>query len=128
MVDRPGDFGPAFERVIANLERTPDLVVLGKTEAGENPYETANGVILDQAMMLASAPGYVLAVIVWEGRSRGDGDLTQQFAVEARAGSRWSRLSLCESVSPGRPGKRLPDGVPPWHPDAGVPPPRPAAP
>jgi hypothetical protein len=85
VVDRPGDFGPAFDRVIADLERTPDLVVLGKIEAGENPYETANRVILDQAMMLASAPGYVLAVIVWEGRSRGDGDLTQQFAVEARA-------------------------------------------
>lgn len=85
VIDRPGDFGPAFERVIAELDGTPDLVVLSKAEAGDRPYAAANRVILGQAVALAGDPQEVLAVIVWEGRSRGEGDLTEQFAGEARA-------------------------------------------
>jgi hypothetical protein len=85
VVDRPGDFGPAFDRVIADLADTPDLVVLTDTQAGANPYAAANRVILDQAVALAGDPAEVLAVIVWEGRPRGAGDLTEQLANEARA-------------------------------------------
>ncbi len=92
VTDRQGSWGPLYDRV---LDRLPpeDLVVLGAADTGTAAYEATNRAILDEAQALAarvvagaappSGPG-VVAVLVWDGRSRGDGDLTASFGDEAR--------------------------------------------
>jgi len=87
VVDRPGDWGPRFDRVIADVQRAGDLVLLGLPESEQSAYEATNRAILSEAEALASpAPARDrLALIVWDGGSRGAGDLTEQFLNEARA-------------------------------------------
>ena len=97
VTDRPGDWGPLYARVIEAATRTGDLVVLEGAGLGGTAYLAANERILDQALHLAGvaadpgaaalrpvAPEVALAVIVWEGQSRGDDDATAQFATSAR--------------------------------------------
>lgn len=96
VTDRPGDWGPLFDRIITEVGAAGDLVVLDCAPDGEFAYERTNERILDEAHSLADiatdcphptdpiAPDMVVAVIVWEGRSRGAGDLTEQFATLAR--------------------------------------------
>ena len=86
VTDRPGDWGPLFDRVIGEVAATDDVVVLGLDEGDDATYAAANEAILDQAELLAAGdPSSVLAVVVWEGGSRGQGDLTEAFATAARA-------------------------------------------
>jgi hypothetical protein len=65
---------------------TGDVVMLGLDEGDDATYAAANEAILNEAERLAGAdPSDVIAIIVWEGRSRGEGDLTEAFAASARA-------------------------------------------
>ena len=84
VVDRPGDFGPVYDRVLDAVEAAGDLVVLEGAPTDEAAYAAANGAILDEAAALA-APDPPVAVMVWDGRSRGAGDSTVAFAEAARA-------------------------------------------
>jgi hypothetical protein len=85
VTDRPGDWGPLFDRVIGALAATGDVVTLG-LDPGDDAYAAANDALLDEAERLAGDdPQAVVAAIVWEGRSRGEGDLTEAFATDARA-------------------------------------------
>lgn len=97
VVDRPGDWGPLYDRVIEEVEAAGDLIDLGYAAGDHSAYSAANERILDDALSLAHAnsarptepaspiaPEKAVAVIVWEGRSRGADDLTEQFAVSAR--------------------------------------------
>jgi hypothetical protein len=86
VIDRPGDWGPLFDRVIGEIAATGDVVVLGLDEGDDDTYAAANEAILHQAELLADGdPSNVVAVVVWEGGSRGQGDLTEAFATAARA-------------------------------------------
>jgi hypothetical protein len=94
VADRPGDWGSLFDRVAAEVAADGGLVVLGEESEPNAAYAAANFAILDEAQRLASEhlgaerPGpraEVLAVTVWDGRSRGPGDLTAAFANAARA-------------------------------------------
>ena len=52
---------------------------------GDAAYAAANQTILDEAEALGRASGKkVCAVLVWDGRTRGPGDLTEAFGVAAR--------------------------------------------
>lgn len=89
VTDRPGDWGPRYDAV---LRRTPAAAVhtLRYDPDSDDAYAAVNAAVLDDAETLArQAPAGalrpVLAVIVWEGRTRGDGDLTADFATKARA-------------------------------------------
>ena len=96
VVDRPGDWGPLYDRVIEAVTRAGDLVVLEGAGEGGTAYAAANERILDEALGLTGVgaardskaipvpPEKALAVIVWEGQSRGDDDATEQFATSAR--------------------------------------------
>ena len=94
VTDRPGDWGPVFDRIIDAVVSVGDLVVLEATPGDEQAYAAANETILREAHALAqqsasgiagrSAPGTVLAVLVWDGRTRGADDLTASFATAAR--------------------------------------------
>lgn len=83
VVDRPGDWGPLFDRLVADAAAARDLVILGNEE-GDGAYARANTAILDEGDALASAAHAAkCALIVWDGASRGQEDLTEQFRTEA---------------------------------------------
>jgi hypothetical protein len=97
VVDRPGEWGPLYDRVIETVTRAGDLIVLAGAGEGGAAYAAANEQILEEALRLAGVggpardckaapvpPEKALAVIVWEGQSRGNDDATQQFATSAR--------------------------------------------
>src|SRR5262249_50597855 len=90
VVDRPGDWGPLFDQFIQEGEASGDLVQLDLESEDDAKFEEVfrftNKMILEEAQQMAdtSSEDTVLAVIVWEGQSRGPGDLTEDFANQAR--------------------------------------------
>jgi hypothetical protein len=85
VTDRPGEWGPVYDRVLAELERTGDVVTLEGHAAGDAAYTAANDAILQEATTLAQQGATdVLAVLVWEGAPRDGADMTATFGDEAR--------------------------------------------
>jgi hypothetical protein len=83
VIDRPGDWGPLFDTLIADVAARSDLVILRAGE-GDHAYAQANVAILAEGDALAAATGVArVALIAWEGASRGPGDLTYLFRAEA---------------------------------------------
>ena len=84
VVDRPGDWGQLYDSIMEEVERSSDVLVL-KGEDEERAYEDANHAILGEALSQARASEQpAIALMVWEGKSRGKGDLTEAFGAEAR--------------------------------------------
>jgi hypothetical protein len=94
VVDRPGDWGEVFDRQM-DLAEQEGTVHRMKAAASSNyvGYVSALKVILDQAVgyanrtrkgKAADVPGRVTALIVWNGQSRGDKDVTAKFLQQAR--------------------------------------------
>jgi hypothetical protein len=85
VVDRPGDWGPLYDWIIAEVNAGGDLVTKEAITDEHEAFEAIIPAILDEAEEIASSgDGVVTAVIVWEGRPHGDGDLTHAFVEEAR--------------------------------------------
>lgn len=86
VVDRPGEWGASFDRLIGTAEREGGLLTLGK-EGGDPAYQATNQSILNHATQmgrtLPGGPHRLLAAVVWEGASRGENDLTDAFRREA---------------------------------------------
>jgi hypothetical protein len=83
VVDRPGDWGERYDRVLAAVK---DVIVLDYPEDDPATYTRTNGAILDSAAVLGTELHQpVGAAVVWDGQSRGPDDVTEQFLVEARA-------------------------------------------
>ena len=76
VTDRPGNWGPVFDRLVAAAEAAGDLVILHSTGQGDDAaYAAANQAIIREAEALAratseSTPLRLVAVIVWEGSAR----------------------------------------------------------
>ncbi len=86
VVDRPGDWGPQFDRLMQALEPDGNVVDLHLAPDAEGAYTRANEAIIDEALRLAyGSADATLAVIVWEGAPRGSDDTTAAFAQTARA-------------------------------------------
>lgn len=83
VMDGGGDFGGLFDRILDVVERRGELVCLEAAATPDESYLAANEAILSQAARLAR-PDPPIAVIVWEGRSRGPDDYTQAFGNAAR--------------------------------------------
>jgi hypothetical protein len=85
VVDRPGDWGPLFDRIMDEVELSSDAVVLLYDPADPDACAGANAVILDEAQRISrEAAQQILTVIVWEGKPRGDDDLTASFRNAAK--------------------------------------------
>lgn len=83
--DRPGDWGSLYNRIIKEVCSSGDLVDLKFGVDQDDDYRLTNLAILDEALEVARASaGKVIAVLVWDGQSRGPGDLTENFRVEAQ--------------------------------------------
>ena len=86
VVDRPGDWGEPYDRIIAQAQKTNDLVLLGYAEDDPAAYSATNHAILDHATKVAREANLpIAAVAVWDGNSRGKEDFTEQFQNEARS-------------------------------------------
>lgn len=80
VVDRPGDWGPLFDRIIAEATSQGRLQVLGCSLTDKTAFSKTTRAIIDQAIQLGGiTPAF--ALVVWEGKSRGEGDATEEFAV-----------------------------------------------
>lgn len=86
VIDRPGDWGPLYDAVLAEVQQAGDLVVLGAVCSDTDAYEAANEAMLVEVSRLCDQDGREsLAVAVWEGASRGGGDATASFLAKAEA-------------------------------------------
>jgi hypothetical protein len=84
VVDRPGDWGPVYDRVLADLDPGDVVTVAGPGEGAE-AYLAANRALLVEAAGLARSSGAApLAVLVWDGAPRGSDDITAAFGDAAR--------------------------------------------
>lgn len=84
VVDRPGDWGPLFDRLMDEVEQEGDLVVLSSHPKDQDAYAEVNAEILEQASRMTNSNARdLLAVVVWDGKSRGPEDLTAAFLQEA---------------------------------------------
>jgi hypothetical protein len=85
VTDRPGDWGAAYDRVLAELDPSGDVVTLEGLDEGDQAYAAANRVVLQEAIALADrSNNAALAVLVWDGAPRDRDDLTAAFGQEAR--------------------------------------------
>jgi hypothetical protein len=85
VADRPGDWPQIFDEVIEHARRATRLKVLPASEDRHQDFVRTNEWILKQAQQVARQfpppPGQppVVAVVVWDGRSRGPRDTTAAF-------------------------------------------------
>jgi hypothetical protein len=98
VVDRPGEWGPVFDRLVAAVDAADDLVVLDGGAAGDEAaaYAAANEAIIREAQALArvGGPRRSVAVVVWEGAARAEGDATEDFRRLAAAAGFEARAVL----------------------------------
>ena len=87
VTDRPGGedrWGPAFDRVLSQVHPS-DVLILEDARPSADAFAMASERILDTADHLAKElNAEPVAVIVWDGKSRGGDDLTARFAESAR--------------------------------------------
>jgi hypothetical protein len=84
VVDRPGDWGPTFDQIVEHARAQDDLQIIDSRGDESEAYATVNSSILDNAQQLAAQANVeAVALIVWEGESRGKGDLTEAFRESA---------------------------------------------
>ncbi len=80
VTDRPGEWGQLFDRLMRDVEASGGLTILDESQGSDEAYVAVNDHLLDIAFGQGAT---VVAVTVWEGRTRGDGDLTAHMAESA---------------------------------------------
>ena len=83
VTDRPGTWGRSFDAAVATARSLNNLVVLENQSSNDEAYRQATIDILVEANA-ASAPEKALAILVWDGQSRGTGDFSLLFRTLAR--------------------------------------------
>ena len=84
VVDRPGDWGPLFDRTVHDAAAHGDLIIIGSA-SDHAAYVAVNHAIVDEAIAQGERRKCpVAAVRVWEGKPRGAEDLTEEFGRYAR--------------------------------------------
>jgi hypothetical protein len=85
VVDRPGDWGPIFDRLVSTAQAAGDLELIQVPEAGSSAYLKVNVEILNRASILARDNSERLsAFAVWDGALSGHTDYTQDFVQNAQ--------------------------------------------
>lgn len=78
VMDRPGEWGTLYDRVVASVGNSGDLVVLVGPSDDARAYSRANEAIVLEASV-AAKPGSAIAILVWEGQPRDGSDATAEF-------------------------------------------------
>ncbi len=83
VIDRPGDWGFIFDEVVNEVEAGGDLLVI-QPSSDDKAYVEANHAIVNEALSLGEKRQVpVVAALVWEGKSGGEDDLTEEFGAYA---------------------------------------------
>lgn len=92
VIDRPGDWGRAYDTLIVEVQSgLVELVQLHETQSPDESHRAfaaTNTAIIERAEQLAREAGEresILAIVVWDGASRGPDDLTDEFRRQALA-------------------------------------------
>jgi hypothetical protein len=86
VVDRPGKWGALFDQLVEHAKKKKLLRVEKYSPDDTKAFLKTNETMVDLAQQLANVQP-VTAIIVWDGHSRGEDDVTQQFAIACeRAG------------------------------------------
>lgn len=94
VTDRGGNWGKIFDKIYQKAKSRGNVIEIGSTGENDEVYIETNNRILDEAASIAtklldktvsdsserSIENYILVVIVWEGKSRGEDDITANFA------------------------------------------------
>jgi hypothetical protein len=84
VTDREGDWAALYDSLLNEVEKSGDLLVI-HANSEDQAYAEVNHVIVDEALALGlEFQQSVTAVLVWDGKSRGERDFTEEFAVYAR--------------------------------------------
>jgi hypothetical protein len=85
VIDRDGSWGARFDAVLHAAMASGDVVELGYRKEDPNVFTATNEAILDEAARQGSAAGLrTMALVVWDGVSRGTDDITKAFLNEAQ--------------------------------------------
>ncbi|MGD9851074.1 MAG: hypothetical protein AB7T38_07395 [Nitrospirales bacterium] len=98
VVDRPSltewHWGHLYDQLIEQAQRARDLIILDETPEGSVGYQAVNQALVKEAIGLGkqqvgavggSGFAFVKALVIWDGQSRGQTDLTLHFVEEVRA-------------------------------------------
>lgn len=97
VVDRPGDWGRLFDRIVSEIDHQGGLEIGSGDPDDPEVYLQANERIVRRALELASETGPLsphVAVVVWEGAPRGTDDVTDDFRRRAEMAGFESRFVL----------------------------------
>jgi uncharacterized protein YheU (UPF0270 family) len=84
VTDRQGDWGPLYDKLLNEVEKSGDLIVIHTNSEG-TAYGETNQSILDEALLLGVAQDFTgETVLVWNGKSRSHRDVTEKFGIHAR--------------------------------------------
>jgi hypothetical protein len=79
VTDRPGDWGALYDAVVNDAKAQDDLMII-RPKSKKAAYAEVNHRIIGEALSLARQLQHpVTAVRIWEGKPRGDDDITQEF-------------------------------------------------
>jgi hypothetical protein len=81
VVDRPGEWGPLFDAVVESATLRNDLVLGHHVENMHAAFTLANERILQEASLQTGRQ--LMAIVVWDGVSRGTDDVTAHFVTLA---------------------------------------------
>jgi len=84
VTDRPGDWGPLYDRIVLELEEKGKIIRLNYSENDNGAYEKTNLEILNQAVRVKKNENDVIALVAWDGQKKETGDATAQFMEAAR--------------------------------------------
>ncbi len=85
VIDRPGDWGDRYDRIVAEVDALGDLIEYRHDQENDETYFATNNDILNQAAELgAELETETAALVVWNGESRGADDVTGHFREEAK--------------------------------------------
>lgn len=86
VTDRPGEWGPLFDKICREVAQEEKMQVQGYAKNDEAKYRKINIDILQRAETLAEKYGVtkkLMAVIVWEGKPKRSDDMTADFKNQA---------------------------------------------
>lgn len=84
VTDCPGNWGPLYDVALDEVQGVGDLVIASAAGEGKAYLET-NHTIIEEALSLArTLQRNRMAIRVWEGKTRGEGDLTEEFGEYAQ--------------------------------------------
>jgi hypothetical protein len=88
VADRPGDWGPIFDRIMADMAAKETIIALPSAALDRAAaYRAANEAILGEAVRqgrLHNPARPVISLVVWDGVPHGDSDLSAHFLTVAQ--------------------------------------------